>query len=79
MPLRFDDETGWTYHQPRPIPYADPGGEPEPYYSLLWPHDLIDEANALISTGMDSLKAIHMVDERHLKRKNGCARFNRIP
>ncbi len=70
MPLRFDDETGWTYRPPTPIPYEDPGGEPARAYLLFWSHDLIREANLLVSKGMDPLKAIHIVEEKHLKREN---------
>jgi len=71
MPLRFDDENGWIYHPPTPIPYADPGGEPKPAYSLFWSHDLIREVNLLTSKEMDPLKAIHIVVARHLKKKTG--------
>ena len=71
MPLRLSVETGWTHYPPTPIPYEDPGGEPEPAYSFIWSHYLIHKANVLIlSKGMEPLKAIHTVEETYLKKKH---------
>ena len=71
MPLRFSNETGWTHYPPTPIPYEDPNDEPEATYSFFWSHYLIHKVNVLIqSEGMDPLKAIHIVEETHLKRRH---------
>ena len=71
MPLRFSDEVGWTYYRATRIPYEDEEDEPEPLYSFFWPHELIHEVNVLIlSKGMEPLKAIHIVEERDLKKKH---------
>ena len=71
MPLRFSVETGWTHYPPTPIPYEDPGGEPEPAYSFIWSHYLIHKANVLIlSKGMEPLKAIQAVEKKHLRKEH---------
>ena len=71
MPLRFTDETGWAHYPPTPIPYEDPEREAEPTYSFFWSEYLIHEVNVLIlSKGMDPLKAIHTVEQKHLKKKH---------
>ncbi len=71
MPLRFNDEAGWTYYPPTRIPYEDAEAEPEPAYSFYWPHNLIDEVNVLIlSKSMDPLRAIQAVEKKHLRKKH---------
>jgi hypothetical protein len=70
MPLRFNNEAGWTYFPPTRIPYEDIEDEPEPLYSFYWPHTLIHEANVLIlSKGMDPLQAIQTIEKKHLRRE----------
>ena len=70
MPRRFCGEIWWTRYPPTPIPYEDSETEPEPTYSFIWPHHLIHEVNVLIlSKGIDPLKAIHIVEQTHLKKK----------
>ena len=71
MPLRFSDETGWTYYRSTRIPYEDAEDEPKPAYSFIWSHYLIHKANVLIlSKGMEPMKAIRIVEETHLKKKH---------
>ena len=71
MPLRFTEENGWTYCPPTSIPYEDAESETTPAYSFLWDQYLIHKANALIlSKGIDPLKAIHIVEQIHLKKRH---------
>jgi len=71
MPLRFSDETGWTHYRAMRIPYEDAEEEPEPLYSFFWPHELIHEVNVLIlSKGLDPLKAIRVVEKKHLRKEH---------